>query len=278
VGTVAAASILLAALGVLYIQPRQASAETIVRQAMATHAMPMDRCYRVETQTDLDFPDDGLPRLARPRRTRLWTRGDRFWIESDVGPRHLNWGRDPGGTLWLALSPHHGMRFDLDEVPEAVAFRCDVLSVRLETLLGELPRNFVLRSEPGPHATTIIRTERKPGRRPILQEAELEVDDETTVVRRMVLTRQLFGHSITTTFTLEETRTLEDSSYHLEGHLVSPYQVYGRDHQPHLRRQLLLRLFGVRPGEETSTPRGPAETPRGPSDEIGTEPPGQEPE
>jgi hypothetical protein len=94
----------------------------------------------------------------------------------------------------------------------------------------------------------------------------------------MVLTRQLIGHSITTTFTLEETRTLEDSSYHLEGHLESPYQVYRRDHQPQLRRQLLLRLFGVRPGEETSTHRGRAETPRGSSDDIGTEPSGQEPE
>ncbi|WP_435010756.1 hypothetical protein P12x_002034 [Tundrisphaera lichenicola] len=260
-----AASILLGSLGVLYLQPKQANAETIIRQSMDVHSQPMDRCYRVEIQAVAEFPDDGFPRLARPRRTRLWTRGDRFWIESDVGLLHLNWGRDPEGTLWLALSPRRGIRFDPDEVPPVVAFRCDVLSVRLETLLGELPRNFELRSEPGPgfgsQASTIIRTVPRPGRWPILREAELEIDSETKVIRRMVLTRVLNGQAITTTFTLEETATLENSSYQLEGHLESPYLIFRRDFEPQRRRQLLLRLFGVRPGEISKDRGSPIDPP-----------------
>jgi hypothetical protein len=240
----AAAAILLVTVALVSFPGRQLSAESIVRQAKAAHAEALDRCYRVET--DFEFtPLDGDPStIVRPRKTRLWTRGDRFWIESDIGPRHLNWGRDESGRLWLALTPHRGLRFEWAEVPPAVALRCDVLSVRLETLLGEVLTDFDLKTDPA--EANIIRVTPRPGDRRILREAILEVDPASKVLKRLELTRTLAGRTITTKFQLEETRELDDSRYQLEGHLEAPSQINVHEIDPQRRRQILLRLFGVR--------------------------------
>jgi hypothetical protein len=246
-GSAIAASLLVLTIGAFYLPARPASAESIVRQAKAAQASPLDRCYRVETDLEIEFADDDQPTIARPRRTRLWTRGDRFWIESDIGLRHLNWGRDESGGLWLAYAPHRGLRFDPADIPPAVALRCDVLSVRLETLLSEVLMNFDLKTDP--ENASIIRASPKPGHRRILREAVLEIDPSTKVLKRLELTRSLAGRTITTRFHLEETRDLDDSQYELEGHLESPYQINQHDFDPQRRRQIMLRLFGIRPGE-----------------------------
>ncbi len=242
-GTAAAAALLLLGVGLFTLPARPLSAESIVRQAKAVHGSTLDRCYRVET--DFEFtPIDGEPTaVVRPRQTRLWTRGDRFWIESDIGLRHLNWGRDESGGLWLAFAPHRGLRFESSELPPAIALRCDVLSVRLETLLGEVLTDCDLKTDPD--NPSIIRARPKPNRRRILREAILEVDPETKVLKRLELTRTLAGRTITTRFHLEETRELDDSQYQLEGHLEAPYQVNAHEIDPARRRQILLRLFGI---------------------------------
>jgi hypothetical protein len=86
----------------------------------------------------------------------------------------------------------------------------------------------------------------KPGRRKILREAILEVDPSTKVLNRLELTRNFAGRTITTRFHLEETRELDDSQYQLEGHLETPYLINANDVDTQMRRQILLRLFGLR--------------------------------
>jgi hypothetical protein len=243
-GSAVAASLLVLTIGVFYLPARPASAEAIVRQARAAQALPLDRCYRVETDLEVETIEDGRPTIARPSRTRLWTRGDRFWVESDIGIRHLNWGRDESGGLWLAYTPHRGLRFEMADVPPAVALRCDVLSVRLETLLGEVLTDFDLKTDP--ESPNIIRATPRLGLRRILREAVLEIDPATKVLKRLELTRTIAGRTITTRFHLEETRDLDDSRYELEGHLEPPFQINQHEVDPQRRRQIMLRLFGIR--------------------------------
>jgi hypothetical protein len=251
----AAAAVLLFTLGVFTLPARPVSAESIVRQVKVAQASPLDRCYRVETDFEVDSLDEAHPTVGLPRKTRLWTRGDRFWIESDIGLRHLNWGRDESGGLWLAYTPHRGLRFELTDVPPAIALRCDVLSVKLDTLLGEVLTDFHLETDPKNPA--IIRASPRPGRPKILRSALLEVDPATKILKRLELTRTIAGRTITTRFFLEETRDLDDSQYQLEGHLKNPYQINQHELDPQRRRQIMLRLFGIggRTGEGLPPPR-----------------------
>ena len=58
---------------------------------------------------------------------------------------------------------------------------------------------------------------------PYVGSAELEIDAETRVVRRMVVRRVSNGEPFATvTYTLAETDALDPADYQLEGHLLEP--------------------------------------------------------
>jgi hypothetical protein len=201
-------------------------------------------------------PEQGVlaryPMLAQPRETRLWTRGDRFWMESTNPERHWAWGRDDQGCLWLSLAGRHGVRFEADETPEGLAIACDVLSMQVETLLEEVLSDFQLSRETGeslgPVATHRIRAEPKAGAAPPgLRGAVLDIDTETRVLRRLVLHRARRGMPVATvTFTLVDNRPQADASYTLEGHLRADAPVFSRDNMPWLlRAQRIGKFFGA---------------------------------
>ncbi len=251
-GLAAAAAVLLAFLGGLYLRSVQASPEAIVREARAVHALPIDRCYLVQWMPlpGADFP--ALPVRAQPRETRLWTRGDRFWISSTNPERQWAWGRDEQGSVWLALGHKHGVRFEPDEVPEPLAVACDINSLELETLLNDVLNSFRLVQLPPemPDGAAAHRIRAVPGSfRPLrgIGGALLEID-ETRVVRRLILRRMRFGQPLArVTFTLVETTVQPDSAYQLEGHLQPGAPVYTQDNHRLLRDRLMRNFFGFPP-------------------------------
>jgi hypothetical protein len=245
----AAVSVLVAFLGGRHFGPGQASAETLVREARQAHALPLDRCYLVQIVPDPEGLLARHPWLSQARENRLWTRGDRFWVESTNPERRWAWGRDDQRGVWLAPGRSRGARFERDEVPERLNAVCDVCGMRVETLLDEVLAGFQLTRErpdsaAGPAATYRVRAEPKPGGgSPFLRSAVLEVDAETRVLRRLVLERTRRGQPLATvTFTLVETGTQSDLSYQLEGHLDPDAPVYSTTNTPP-RRALLLRAF-----------------------------------
>lgn len=241
------ASVLLLGVGLFYLGSSPAEAKSIVFDAKKVHALPIDRCYRVEIKRNVEWVRRELPRPLIARDTLLWTRGDRFWIES-IGNRRCDWGRDAEGTVWLALSPHLGVRYLPEDVPERLALGCEIYSMQLDTLLGEVLSQFDLKREmddgqqPGIHT---IRAELRQGSsHPNLHSVELEIIAESRVVRRAVLQRTFRGYpSLTIEFNLVETTPQSDDIYQLEGHLKQPYRIYDRESQPDQRRQLLSRGF-----------------------------------
>jgi hypothetical protein len=254
----AAATVLLAFAGGWYFgeKPAHASAESLVREARQAHALPLDRCYLVQSVPEGDGLLARYPQVAQPRETRLWTRGDRFWIESTNPEKHWAWGRDQG-RVWMALGGAKGVWFDRDELAEndelahAVTVVCDLYSMRVETLLTEMLADFDLKREntetAGAVTTHRIRAELKPGvSSPRLRAAVLEIDAETRVLRRLVLHRTRRGEPVgTVTFTLVETRTQNDETYTLEGHLNPDAQVYGRGSDWPQRTAVLRKFFRV---------------------------------
>jgi hypothetical protein len=245
-GVAAAAAVAAVLFGGQFLPPpvAQAGPEGVVRAARQAHAMPVDRCYRVEVVPALDGPLSRHPLLVQLRQTRLWTRGDRFWIETTNTERKWAWGRDERGDVWLAAGRKQGIRFGQREVPDLAALACDVCSLRVETLLDEVLAGFDLQRQPGAlPGTQRIRAEPRPGRPdPGLRAVVLDVDQQSSALRRLELQRTRNGrHLATVTFTLVETGTQDPESYHLKGHLDPGAPVFDR-RQP-LRRARVLFNF-----------------------------------
>jgi hypothetical protein len=248
-GGLAAAAVAALLFGQLLPPPvAQAGPEGVVRAARQAHALPIDRCYRVEVVPGLDGPLSRSSLLAQIRQTRLWTRGDRFWIETTHPGRQWAWGRDDRGDVWLAAARKQGVRFGPDEVPEPINLACEVCSLRVETLLDAVLAGCDLRREPGAlPGTRRIRAEPLPGKPdPGLRAVVLDVDGQSCELRRLELQRTRNGLLLATvTFTLVEARPQDAARYQLEGHLDPGAPVFDRHHRPWQRGLVLVRFFGA---------------------------------
>lgn len=226
--------------------PVRASAEVLVKEAQVVHALPLDRCYLVETRPEPGFTEKNYPLLAQTRVSRLWTRGDRFWVESTEPNRHWAWGRDDEGNFWMTVGRTRGVRFERKELPPPLAVACEVYSMKVESLLGDVLRNFDLEREPGDDAgTAVIRATPRRGRPvPGLRGATLTIDAETKVVRKAELVRMVMGKpAATVTFTLADSRTQDDKLYSPEGHLTAPYEMLTAAADAQRRTDFLRRSF-----------------------------------
>jgi hypothetical protein len=242
-----AAVLFLTVLGFWHLGTGRASAESLVREAQRSLGQDTDRCYLLQIEPDRTMLAR-FPLLAPQHETRLWTRGDRFWIEAGPGRARWAWGRDPRGRIWIALSPELGLLFEPEELPRELAVAGDVRTVQLESLLKEMLADFDLRyaDQPGSGGRTrIIQAEPKPGHHPpFLNRATLEIDSSTKAVQRVVLERTLLGQPIATvTLQLVETRRQGDSAYELAGHLGPEAVVLSRDHRPQERIGHLIKAL-----------------------------------
>jgi len=224
----------------------RADAAAIVADAVTTHHQSLDRVYVVET---LREPmEDGAP---PPRIGRLFTRGDRFWMEGAMpGPPGWSFGQDESGAVWATAGPRRGVKLEANEVPWGLQYWCEMHALRPERFLNDVLRDFDLRREPGKPGTTIdtITATRKTSRPAApLKRVKLEIDRESKVMRKVVLEREFpEGNAVTTIYTLIDTRDEDDKRYSIEGHLTAPYEIFTRDKDPGKRREILERLFGPR--------------------------------
>ncbi len=252
VAVAAAASLALTVLGAIYLWPSPATAATLVLATKLVHELPVDRCYLIEVQrTD---PDDPLSESTPQRVDRLWTRGDRFFIESSNRQYRWAWGQDDTGAVWLTSGRKRGLRLEATEVPPGLSRICDTHSMQFDRLLSQLLQDFELTWE-SPDAATLPQTRvvhaaRKPARsRGRIQEARLEIDVETKVIRKLVVKRWSRNwpagwRLVAVTYTLVGSEAQPDLSYQPEGHLEAPFVLYSREHEPEMRNAILARLYG----------------------------------
>ncbi len=239
--------------------PVRASAEVLVKEAQAVHAQPLDRCYLVETRPEPGFLAGNYPLLAQTRVSRVWTRGDRFWVESTEPHRQWAWGRDDEGNFWMTIGRVRGVRFERKELPPPLAVAVEVYSMKVESLLGDVLRHFDLEREPGDDASTaVIRATPRRGRPvPGLRGATLTIDAETKVVRKAELYRTVRGQpAATVTFTLADSRTQDDKLYSPEGHLTAPYELLTAASDPQRRAELVRRFFPRMVDGQMPPPKG----------------------
>ncbi len=234
-----------------------ARGEVVLRGARQTHQVPIDRCYLVEVRRESALAAELAPLTPPARSTRLWTRQDRFWVESTRPEQRWSWGRDAANRIWIAFNPHTGVRLEADEVPPWLNLYCDLHSLNVEQWLDDVLGRFEITREPATAASdpaTILvsaraRTTRRD--RPSVASAEFEIDAETRVVRRMVVRRVWNDRPFATvTYSLVETDARPEAEYGIEGHIADPAAIFTRDHEPERRREILDRWFGAHPGRK----------------------------
>lgn len=242
-----AASVVFAALigGLVFMSQSTASAAAVVREALKVHSALLDRCYRVEVRGERD--GDAPPR----QESLLWARGNAFWTEIRGAEQTAAWGRDEAGSVWFALSPKIGARLAAAEVPEELEMACDLRSVRLESFLQDILKDYDLRREPASSETDRIYAEPKAGApHAKYSSALLEVDLQTHVLRRVTLHRAHAGRAVAVvSFTFIESALQSDANYSLEGHLDADGVVLDRGSARGRRAQVIaefLRLMRVR--------------------------------
>ena len=252
VAVAAAAALALSAAGVIYVWPSSASAATLVLATKRVHELPVDRCYLVEVQPSA--PDESTLAPKYGRVDRLWTRGDRFFIESSNRQDRWTWGQDNTGAVWLTSGRKRGLRLEADEVPPGFRRLCDTLTMQFETLLDQLLKDFELTWEAADASTLpqtrVVHAVRKGARpRGRVQEARLEIDAETKVIRKLAVKRWSRGRATawrleTATYTLVGSEAQPDLCYQPEGHLEAPFVIFSREHEPEKRNAILARLYG----------------------------------
>ena len=203
------------------------------------------------------------PGNPQVRQTRLWTRGDRFWVESVRPEQRWAWGRDEANRFWIAFGPHTAVRMEADEVPFWLNVHCDLHSLQFEKWLGEVLNRFELTRETKPgdadSSTIVVRAKAKGlaslSKYPVVSSAELDIDAQTRIVRRMVVRRVANGEPFATvTYTLAETDALDPADYQLEGHLTEPFEIFTRDHNPEPPQGASGPLVWTRAGRRLAAP------------------------
>lgn len=217
----------LAFLGGRYFDHHAAVAATALQGVQNHHAQSIDYYYRVRFDPD---PRTWNPknRLEGPSLSYLWTRGDRFWSDCEIGDIRLKLGREANGTIWVTGRPEEGIRFSnrFENLPPTIAQICQINSMSVPRLVNEVLVDFDLSSCVSLDATgrkrTLVWAQLKPNRTHVLlSSALLEIDTSTNVLVRLVLWTVEDGRPKgTVAFTLLESNTIEDSQYELESHLA----------------------------------------------------------
>lgn len=240
-------------------KPLAASPEELLRESRATHEAATDRCYAVVAEWE-PIPLRVLKLEPIVRSSKLWTRGDEFWIETtDPLGRTIAWGQTRDGKVWVAPSRAIGLVYDASDVGEPLARYCELMSLRVVTTLGELLAGYDLfrRDSGQPGEPIRIEANRRPidGLAQRFGQVALELDPDTKAIRKAVLTRRVNGETVgTLTFTLVETAQLPDDQYTVRGHLDAAHTIYdGKlaakrpDPRVKLRDEMLRRLKERKP-------------------------------
>jgi hypothetical protein len=207
------------------VEARAATAEELVREARDVHAAPTDRGYDVTAEWEPAlFTRLNLQPIVR--KSRVWTRGDQFWLETTAPDGHvIAWGQDSAGRFWAAPGPKRGLVYDASEVGEPLVKYCNLMSLRLVSTLAEVLEQFEIYRKDSGQPGEAIRIEAKIrptflNRNPRFREIALTLDPDTKVIRQAILKRQANGETVATlTFVLADITPQPDDRYTIRGHL-----------------------------------------------------------
>jgi len=202
----------------------------LVRGVFVAHSDTADRLYDVKVELgDLTRVAKKHPFAPPPahhnlvRDSKLWVRGNQFWVDPGGDTKPLCWGRDRDGRVWLVLDPQLGLQYGRDEEGDPVMRLCNLMSLRVPMLAAEMLDGYELtRAEGGGPDSPyrVVGTIRSSPRDVAVSRVTLEIDPRTKVIRKAIQKRTIGNDLIGTfTYTLIETSNIPDTYYELRGHL-----------------------------------------------------------
>lgn len=210
----------------LFVSTSPVQAVALVQSARLTLDSSADREYRVTFERS-----DNLPFLSSVDEARLWTRGDRFRVTFHRGEKSVLWGQDEQQRLWVAAARDKGLSFEAEEIPREVAGMLSYLSLDIKHMTDQILENCELTISEGMRnrrkgVTTVQATAKQGGKLVEFSTAELDIDEDTKVIRRLQLTRRVNGvdHG-RCLLTLVDDRLQSDESYRLSTYLEEGAEV-----------------------------------------------------
>jgi hypothetical protein len=209
------------------VEPTLVSAEELIREATITHELsPADRCYEIDADWKVTPFQRQFPFRPIARKAKVWTRGDRFFVESAFADgAQWVWGQEASGRVWIAPNRKRVLLYEADELAEPLARFSELMSLRLVSTLKEILEKYEMhRLDSGkPGETILIDAKFRPQPNnpfPRFSRVELEIDPTTKVVLKAVLHREAMGDSLgSIRFTLLETGTQPDERFEYRGHV-----------------------------------------------------------
>jgi hypothetical protein len=213
------------------IEPRELSAREWITQAKVTHEKSVDRGYEVTADWDLAPFKRFFPFRPPTRNFRLWTRGDQFFVRVGEGATTWTWGQERSGKIWIALNRQRALIYEPEEIQDPLARYCELISLRIVTLLEELLDRYDLAqvAPAAPGEPRRIHATWKPTAQvmPRFRSLDLVIDEQTNVLQSLTLQRQYQGEPLgELQFTLVDTAPQPDSAYTLAGHIEPGAQIH----------------------------------------------------
>lgn len=240
-----AAAVVTIVLASLALLPNAvASPAEFVQQALSACQTLLDRRYSLEIEPSASPRRNPFRQRGAGPKSTLWVRGKQFVQIFGTSEGKLVWGRDAAGSLWFTTTGQAGASFRADEIPEALEEVCDLRTLDLQMLLESLLRDFELKSSPRQQGIELIQARPQPGKKNSkFRDVELEIERETSLVRRATLERVKEGRTVAVvSFMLEEVAAQNDSTYELKTYLQPNAEVLDRSSRRG-RRSELLRDF-----------------------------------
>ena len=260
-GTVTAAAIGLLLFSLAFSPTVGANPAKLVQRTLAEFRDTVDRCYRVKIELGPTFRRGPFSRRQARFDSELWVRGESFTQTFESDGQSLVWGRDLRGAVWFSVTADSVAIFEADEIPTTLQDLCDVRTLHLPTLLESLLRDCELRSVGSDRGISIISARPRVGSGAKFVNAEIEIETDSLLVRRVTLQRGSDGRAVaTTSFVLDQVTTLDDSMYDMRSHLRKDAEVL--DGVTRLRRRAeLFRAFLQRLRFSQAQPTPASQTP-----------------
>lgn len=238
-GTVTAAAIGLLIFSMAFVPEVGANPARLVERTLAEFRDTTDRCYNVNIEFGPALRRGPFSGRQARFDSELWVRGESFTQTFESDGQSLVWGRDVRGAVWFSVTADSVAIFEASEIPAALQELCDMRTLHLPTLLESLLRDCELRSVSSDRGISTISARPRVGSVAKFLNAEIEIETDSLLVRRVTLQRGGDRRATaTTSFVLEQVTSVDDSMYDMRSHLREGAEVY--DGGARLRRRAEL--------------------------------------
>lgn len=199
---IAAALMICAGIATWLSFPKSINAHAIL--ASAERVPESDRCYVVSITG---------PATARSRNfllrsewdAKVWAQGRRFRVSMHSADKHLIWGQDGRGNVWVVANPNLGLIFRGEDIPKSLRGPREILGLNAQRLTSKFNDQYILEprdpeASDGSNVVVIqakVRDDATKAMASVITSAQFVIDRDSYLIRRLTLVHEkgLLAHA-----------------------------------------------------------------------------------